>query len=64
MVEEVVRHRVLFPPLIIYKYAKEERCINASVDDIVAINVCGVIEHVRNVRRAVDAANMILEKQD
>ena len=63
MAKEVVRHLVVSLPLMC-ECAKEERCVNASVDGIVAVNVRGNIERVCNVRRAVEAADMILGKQD
>ena len=63
MVEEVIRHLVVSSPLIC-ECAKEERCINASVDGIVAVKIRGNIERVRNVCRAVEAADMIPGKQD
>ena len=57
--EEVVRDLVSSLPLIC-ECAKEERCVNASVDGIVAVNVCGDIECVCNIRHAVEAADMIM----
>ena len=63
MAEEVVKHLVVSLPLIC-ECAKEERCVNASVYDIVAVNVRGDIERVRNVCRAVKASDMILRKKD
>ena len=61
--EEVVRYLVVSLPLMC-ECAKEERYINASVDGIVAVNVRCDIKRVRNVRRAVEVADMILGKQD
>ena len=43
---------------------KEECCVNASVDGIVAVNARANIKRVQNVRRAVEATDMILRKQD
>ena len=63
MAEEVVRHLVLSLPLIC-ECAKEKRCINATVDGIVAVNIRGDIERVQNVRCTLEAAYMILGKQD
>ena len=63
MAEEVVRRLVVSLPLIC-ECAKEERCVNASVNGIVAVNVCGDIDRVCNVRRVVEAADRILRKQD